>query len=61
MAARRYVPSKTLTHRKPPEEDGAALHRWLGLGATAAATTRRVSRAEEDYSRARLDHGIPEA
>ena len=43
--------------------NGAALHRWLGLGATqrsgTAATRRRVSRAEEGYSRARPDHGIP--
>ena len=29
-AARRYVPTETITTRYPPEENGAALHRWLG-------------------------------
>ena len=32
--ARRYVPTETLTKKKPPEEDGHALQRWLSLGAT---------------------------
>ena len=36
-AARRYVPTETLTTRKPLDENGALLHRWLGLGATQAS------------------------
>ena len=40
-AARRYVPTETLTRRKPPEETGAALHRWLGLGATQTGPLAR--------------------
>ena len=36
-AARRYVPTETLTRRKPQEETGTALHRGLGLGATRSS------------------------
>ena len=45
-AARRYVPTETLTTRRPLEENGTLLHRWLGLGATqasAGALPRRAS------------------
>ena len=46
---RRQKGAPTLTRRKPPEEIGAALYRWLGLGAAQhsgkAATTRRAPRS----------------
>ena len=44
-AARRYVPTETLTTRKPLEENGALLHRWLGLGATHASEEAPQHRA----------------
>ena len=43
-AARRYVPTETLTTRKPPEENEAALYRWLGLGATQTSAPGVLAR-----------------
>ena len=38
-AARGYVPTEMLTKRKPPEEDGHALQKWLGLGSSSPPGT----------------------
>ena len=65
-AASRYVPTETLTTRKSPEENGALLHRWLGLGATQASAEELVELSQEEDSsgeepRARQAHCPPGA
>ena len=68
-AAKRYVPTETITTRKPSEENGAALHRWLGLGATPTTApsfcrgpcTQGIGTEEEAPCEEGPDYGVLKA